>query len=338
VTDSPTSDSSAASRPRSHDNSQTNRKERLARVASLATSRSGVLARRQLEAAGWTDSQIDHELRFERWQSPAPGLVVLNTGVLDDVQRHWVGVLHAGSGAVLSHLTAVRTAGLQWVGGGVIDVLSPKGDLVAPLDGYFFHQTRRPYRAWVRPAAGPPRLPLEHAALLAAERDHLVRRAIGLLAACVQQRLTTADRLRGTIPQIRKLRHGQTFRLVLGDIAGGAHSFAELQVGSLCQRAGLVPPDWQVVRVDKQGRRRYLDCSWVLADGRVVVLEVDGSFHGEVAAWWNDMRRERAVVIQNSIVLRCSTMELRLEAADIIADLRRIGVPQLPRFVHASTA
>ncbi len=52
---------------------------------------------------------------------------------------------------------------------------------MAPLDGYFFHQTRRPYERWVKPAAGPPRLPIEFAALLAAERDRNVRRAIGLL-------------------------------------------------------------------------------------------------------------------------------------------------------------
>ena len=84
---------------------------------------------------------------FDRWQTPAPGVVVLNTGQLSDDQRHWVGVLHAGPGAVLTHLTAARRDGLQWVGRDVIDVLTPKGDLVEPLDGYFFHQTRRPYEA-----------------------------------------------------------------------------------------------------------------------------------------------------------------------------------------------
>ena len=46
-------------------------------------------------------------------------------------------------------------------------------------------------------------------------------------------------------------------------------------------------PTRQVVRLDKQGRRRYLDCVWVLPDGRVIVLEIDGSFHAEVTDWWN---------------------------------------------------
>ena len=48
------------------------------------------------------------------------------------------------------------------------------------------------------------------------------------------------------------------------------------------------------------------------------------------------MKRERAVVVQGDTVLRCSSMELRLEANDVIADLRAIGVPSRDRFVHAS--
>jgi very-short-patch-repair endonuclease len=106
----------------------------------------------------------------------------------------------------------------------------------------------------------------------------------------------------------------------------------------MCREAGLVEPTRQVVRIDKEGRRRYLDCVWVRADGRVVVLEIDGSFHAEVVAWWKDMRRERAVVIAGDTVLRCSTIELRLERADVMADLKAIGVPQVDRFVHASSA
>jgi hypothetical protein len=157
-----------------------------------------------------------------------------------------------------------------------------------------------------------------------------------LLATTVQQRLSTADRLRGTIQVIRKLRHGKTFRLVLGDIAGGAQSFAELDVGRMCREAGLVEPTRQVVRLDKEGKKRYLDCVWVLADGRVIVLEIDGSFHAEVVTWWKDMRRERAVVVSGDTVLRCSTIELRLERADVLADLRAIGVPTRTRFVHVS--
>jgi hypothetical protein len=306
------------------------------RLGPLLREQSRVVTRQQLRAAGWTHKQIDHELTIERWQSPTDGILVTHTGPLLGDEPLWVGVLHAGRGAVLTHLSSARRDGLTWIGRHVIDVLTPKGDLVEPLDGYFFHQTRRPYHLWVRPRSGPPRLPFEHAVLLAAERDKDVRRAIGLLASSVQQGLTKADRLTRTIPQIRKLRHGRTFRLVLHDIAGGAQSFAELDVGRMCRDAGLIEPARQVVRLDKAGMRRYLDCVWVLPDGRTVVLEIDGSFHAEVVAWWQDMRRERAVVIAGDTVLRCSSIELRLERAQILADLKAIGVPPARRFVQAS--
>ena len=334
-------DSSASPSPKKPVRSQTNRRDRLDRIRRVAALQSGVVTRRQLRALDWTDTHIDHELDYGRWQRPARGCVVLHTGDLTDEQRLWLGVLHAGHGAALSHLTAVRRAGLRWVGPETIDVLTPKGDLVAPLPGYFFHQTRRPYDRWLvehDELRGPPRLRVEHAALLTAERDHHLRRGAGLLAACVQQNLTDVDRLQRAIPQIRKLRHGHFFSLMLGDIAGGAQSFAEIDLGRLCRAGGLASPHRQAIRVDKQGCRRYLDCEWRLAGGRTVVLEIDGSFHREVENWWRDMKRERAVVLSTSTVLRCSSVELRLQPRDVLDDLIAAGVPRTHRFVHASSA
>jgi hypothetical protein len=306
----------------------------LARTASLAEAQGRVVSRRQLRSVGWSDSQIDHEIRYGRWHAPAWGVVAMQNAPLTYDQRLWLGVLHAGSGAVLTHLTSCRRAGLEWKGDDeTIHVLTPKGDLVDPIDGFFFHQTRRPYQRWVRATpSGPPCLPIEHSALLAAERDRSVRRAIGLLAACVQQRLTTADELLAAKPQIRKLRNGAVFVLALDDIAGGAQSFAEIDVGALCRRSGLAQPVRQAVRTDTDGRRRYLDCEWELPDGRVVVLEVDGSFHLKVGNWWRDMKRERAVVLSRSTVLRCASVELRLEPWEVMSDLRRAGVPSAPLF------
>jgi hypothetical protein len=100
--------------------------------------------------------------------------------------------------------------------------------------------------------------------LLTAERDASIRRAIGLLAASVQEGLTEVDRLAVGIKEIRKLRHGKQFGWALGDIAGGAQSFAEIDIVRLCREAGLQPPNRQTRRRDKDGRWRYLDLEWVL--------------------------------------------------------------------------
>ncbi len=207
-----------------------------------------------------------------------------------------------------------------------------KSHTVERLPGFSFHETRRDFRLWVHPVKTPPTLALDFAALLTAERQKRIPPGIGVLAACVQQRLTTANRLFSASTSITKLRHGHHFRLALWDIDGGSHSFAELDVARKCLVFGLVPPTRQRIRYDATGRRRYLDLEWELPDGTVIILEIDGSFHLRTDNWWRDMKRERKIVIRGPKVLRCSTIEARLEFADIAYDLREIGVPLASRF------
>ena len=319
-------------------------RRRYPELIEVAISQDGVLSRGQLRSLGWHNARVEHEIEVGRWSAAAPAVVVMHTGPLTWEQRLWVGVLHAGSGdSALSHLTACLRAGLTWLTeDDGVHVVSRKSDDVDPLPGFVFHQSRRPFMDWLSPAeAGPPRIDLEHSALLTAERDRSIRRGIGLLARCAQQGLTTANRLDAASRDICKLRHGAQFRLALGDIAGGAQSFAEIDVGRLCAEAGLMAPRRQVVRLDSQGRRRYLDCEWDLPDGTILVLEIDGGFHMEVDRWWRDMKRERGVRLDGRLVLRCASVEVRLEPWGIVEDLRRAGVPRigaLDRFVRGATA
>jgi hypothetical protein len=244
----------------------------------------------------------------------------------------WLGVLHAGPGSALSHRTACEQHGLTGWEGEQVEVLMAKSHTVEHLPGFVFHETRRDFRSWVHPAKNPPTLAVDFAALLTAERQKRIPPGIGVLAACVQQRLTTASRLFSASTAITKLRHGRHFRLALWDIEGGSHSFAELDVVRNCRAFGLMPPSRQRVRLDANGRRRYLDLEWELADGTIIVLEVDGAFHLRTENWWRDLRRERRVVVQGPKVLRCSTIEARLEFAEIAKDLRQIGVPSATPF------
>ncbi len=294
----------------------------------MAGDQAGLVTRRQLRDAGWSAHQVDHEIVYGRWASHSTTVVALQTGPLSATQLPWLGVLHAGSGSALTHATATELAGLRWHrDDDLVHVMTMKGDLVPPLRGFSFHQTRRPFQLWVEPGSSPPRIRLEHAACLQAERQRAPRVAVGVVAAVVQQGLAAPPQLEQASLQIRKLRHGRTLRLALGDITGGAQSFAEIDVGRLCEEAGLMAPTRQSVRLDKEGRRRYLDCEWRLADGRRIALEVDGAFHLSTEQWWRDMRRERALVVGGTQVLRCSSIELRVRPDDIVEDLRLIGVP-----------
>ncbi len=297
-------------------------------IRELAEQQLGVVSRAQLRDLGVSAHRVEHEVDMGRWTVAAPNVIALQNAPLVRSQRLWLGLLHAGGSGVVCHATACEVAGLRWTVDDTIHVLTQKGDLVLPLDGFRFHQTRRPYHEWVHPSSGLARLQIEHAALLTAERDRHLRRGIGLLAAVVQQRLSTAERLVESAAQIRKLRNGRHFTLALHDITGGAHSFAEIDIGRLCVEAGLRPPDRQRIRKDRKGRRRYLDCEWILSDGSIVVLEIDGSFHMRTEHWWKDMKRERGVVISGRRVLRCSSTEIRLTPQTVLEDLMSIGVPQ----------
>ena len=303
---------------------------RYPQLAAVGSQQHWVFSRPQLRALGMGPVQIRRELDMDRWRMLAPQVVMAGNGQPDLEQRLWCGHLHAGPSSALTHITACLDAGLRWfTRDSTVHVITQRGDVVEPLDGYVFHQTRRQYWRWVEQVENrPPRIEIHRAALLTAERDLSLRRAIGLLAASVQQGLTDVDRLALGIKDIRKLRHGTEFGWALGDIAGGAQSFAEIDIVGKCRDAGLQPPVRQAKRQDKDGRWRYLDLTWILPDGRRVNLEVDGSFHMRVGNWSDDKRRERSVVISGVTVLRCSSYEVRFSWDDILEDLIAIGVPR----------
>ena len=147
----------------------------------------------------------------------------------------------------------------------------------------------------------------------------------GVLAAAVQQRLTTASRLQGWIDQLRPLRRAKLFRRALADIDQGAHSASELEITRLCRAFGFPRPARQVARRDSRGNQRWTDCEWRLPDGTVLVLEVDGSHHLDVQSW-TAIRRTRRISGQGRIVVRCTAYELRHEAQVVAEDLMNLGL------------
>ena len=181
------------------------------------------------------------------------------------------------------------------------------------------------------PRPGIPRCCLEPAVLLGAAYTALNRPAHGVLAASVQQRLTTPQVLLEWVDRMAPLRRAKPFERTLADIAGGAHSGAERDVSRMCRRFGLPQPRRQLTRVDSAGRRRWTDCEWQLPEGSTLVLEVDGTFHLEVRQWQDDLRRARRLTTRHRLVVRCTAYEVRHETAELAAELVALGLPQLPR-------
>jgi hypothetical protein len=299
----------------------------------VAFAQDQMLAVRQLRDLGVTRSAMRNFLASERWVRRSQHVLSTSTGELSERQRMWLGVLHAGNGAVVGGLSAAKLYGLRSWERDDVTVLVPDDWSFEDVPGVHFVRTRRPLgdlrATHVRGAGALPVCRVEPAVLLFAAYDRSAWTAQGVLAATVQQRVTTPEDLRGWIVRLRPLRRSKLFQRVLLDIEGGAQSLAEIDVRRMCRATGLSLPDRQRPRRDRDGTTRFTDCEWHLRDGTVVVLEVDGGFHSEVAHYDDDMKRQRKLTTRQRIILRCGARELRDDPHSVAADLRALGVGML---------
>jgi hypothetical protein len=301
------------------------RQERWRRVAQA---QAGLITRAQLRACGVDRWAVRRRVATERWVARTPTVIGTTTGEATRDQLMWLGVLHGGTGAIIGDLTAAEVAGLCNWHRDDITVLVPHGaDVGDGHPGVVYARTRRPLRELRRSAAGLPVCRLEPAVLRFASTQRAPRVAEGVLAASVQQQLTSPDRLLEWIDRMSPLRGADRFRQALAEIAGGAQSAAEIDVRRMCRAAGLALPLRQCRRRDSSGRLRFTDCEWRFADGRVLVLEVDGGFHMDAEHWEDDIARQRALTAPGRIVVRCTARELRDEPDRVAQDLRLLGVP-----------
>jgi very-short-patch-repair endonuclease len=78
------------------------------------------------------------------------------------------------------------------------------------------------------------------------------------------------------------------------------------------------------VRIEPDGRRRYLDVEWRLPDGRVIAVEVDGALHLVPRRWIEDQLRQNEVVIGGTVLLRYPSIVVRDDEPIVVDQLRRI--------------
>ncbi|ANH38396.1 hypothetical protein I601_1967 [Nocardioides dokdonensis FR1436] len=293
---------------------------------ALALRQEGLLSRRQLSELGVDRWAVRSQVRAERWTLRTPMVVSTTTGPLSRAQVRWLGVLHAGPEALVGDLSAAEVHGLERWHRDDVTIVVPQGlELDEDVEGVVFRRTRRA----LGPMSASSHLPvmrLEPAVLHFADYQHSRRTAQGVLAAVVQQQLTTPERLHEWVRRMRPLRWAGLLRTALDEIEGGARSVSELDVARLCREHGLTPPHRQVRRRGSDGRLRYTDCEWDLPGGGVLVLEIDGAFHMHAENWEDDIARERSLVSTDRIVVRCTARELREEAYRVAHDLLRLGV------------
>lgn len=297
------------------------------RWRDVADAQAGLLSRRQLNELGVDRWRVRNQIAAGRWAERSAMVISTTTGPLSREQVMWVGVLHAGPRALIGGLAAAEVAGLRNWHRDDVTVLIPEELEVDDVPGIDFHRTRRRLDLMRDSRSELPVCRIEPAVLLFGAYQRSRRTAQGVVAAVVQQRLSEPAALIHWVNAMRPLRWAPMFREVIGDIAGGSQSVAELDVVRACRAHGLQTPQRQLKRLDASGRFRFTDCEWRLPDGRVVVLEIDGAFHMEVGHWEDDLTRQRQLSSVDRIIVRCTARELRDEPWRVMTDLRRLGIP-----------
>jgi hypothetical protein len=289
-------------------------------LRDLAEQQDDVVTRAQLRELGYDRHAVRAQIAARRWQAFGPRVVVLHNGPLTPRQQRWRAVLSQHL-AALCGLTAAAEYGLTGFSDEAVHVVVPYGARTTPVPDARIHVSRRFRLQDVTPGRSIPTVRVDRALVDAASWTQAPRKACGLLAAGVQQRLTTASRLRTELQAATRARHHALLTLILGDIEGGADSFAEIDFGRLARQAGLPPPRRQAFRLDRAGRRRWLD-----ADFDSFSAEVDGAVHLRPLRYWDDMERQNDLIIATAKpILRFSTVALRLMQDVVVAQLGAAG-------------
>ena len=96
------------------------------RIASIAAVQHGVVAARQLRAAGLSTGQIENRMRVGRLHAVHRGVYLVGHAALTREGRWMAAVLACGADAVLSHRAAGAHHGLPPASAGSIDVTLPR--------------------------------------------------------------------------------------------------------------------------------------------------------------------------------------------------------------------
>lgn len=277
----------------------------------LLVSQRGVIASWQLPDVGMTTRQLSRAAR-DSWQRITPRTFVAGELPVTPAQMRTAAVLEAGPHAALSGCSGLIEAGWTGDDGGRADVLVARDSRSrsGTLPGWVrLRSTVDVPRRWGVPA----RTSAARAAIDAAAWARSPRERMFVLTSTVQQRLATTHQMRREIESRGRIPHSRDMRAVLEEVDGGVTSTGEATFLRECVRRGLPTPRMQVRRI-AGGRRRRVDAEFALADGRLLIVEIDGAAHMEVAQWEDDLARQNDLVFTTgAIVLRVTTWQVRYD-------------------------
>ena len=285
----------------------------LARARSIGKQQESVCARRQLYAAGVPRWLIGRELRVGRWQRTGRQTVALHNGPLTAAARRWVAVLESGPRAALSGVSGLQHDGVTALTDEDIHLLLAKGTIKRRLTGVVRHESRR-WRQEDLVTTGLRRTTPAVSAVMAALWATTEKQATFFLVLPVQQGLCTAAHLAEALERVRRHRFRTALWLAVADIADGARSLDEIDVGRGLARRGLPKPSRQVKRTRSDGSV-YLDLTW---DEWGLTMEIDGSQHDLPWMRLADTVRDIESLAEGNQVMRVPLLSWRLDQERVL--------------------
>jgi hypothetical protein len=289
------------------------------RLALILRAQSSVIALGQARECGLSPGYLRWQVSSGRWQRPYPHTYVAHSGPLSPLQRIWAGWAYCYPHGVIGCHAAASLHGLRGYPPGDVHVILPRGKHLRHPSGLRFHQARHIDDGDLQPFATPMRTRIERSLVDMAAHARSDDDAVAILAAGVQQGLTTGDKLAAVIRGMPSVRRRRELLEVCHDLSGGSHSVIEVEAARLFRRFNLPMPDRQV-RMTLPDRLARVDCHW---DRRGVVAELDGRMHMDATQWVDDLHRQNELGLTERLVLRYPLWTLRFHPERVADQLVR---------------
>ncbi|MGB8962972.1 MAG: DUF559 domain-containing protein [Pseudonocardiaceae bacterium] len=285
-------------------------------IEELAASQDGVLTRDQALRGGLTLRQVQHRVHTGQWIALHPRVYLVGRREPDQQASTRAAVAWAGSGAVVSGLTAAWWWGLRDWAPGAAEVTVPRTRSPRLLAGVAVRRRNLdPVDLVVLrglPVTTLPLTVLDAAAALGNDSGRpLVDRAL-------QRRVSFAE-LHAAYCRSSG-RHGSPWLgKVLRQAADGASSDAERVLHRLLRGARV--DGWVANHlVVLSGTEYWIDLAFV---ARRLAIEIDGwAWHTDIDRFTHDRHRQNALVLAGWTVLRFTWHDLMSRPQAVIAEIR----------------
>ena len=288
----------------------------------LIVDQRGLIADWQTEAVGLNRRRLMRACHCG-WRQVTPHVFARDTSDPTASQIRQAGLLEAGPGAALAGRSALFEAGWRGTDEGYVDVAldrKVRWRSRSPVPWLRLHFPVAPPRITGHPSrTSPPRSAIDAAAWARTAREALV-----ILVSSAQQRLVTPEQLRRELESRGRIPNRRRIADALAELEGGATSSNEAAFLRECRRRGLPTPRMQTPR-RARGRNRITDAEFVLPDGRLLIVEIDGIGHLEVSSWHADISRQNELALSTgALILRVTGWEVHHDPDpffDMVVDL-----------------